>query len=664
MKQFKRILIFSLLLCLGLAGCGPARPADGHAGGSTAPETVPVVTMPQPSEPGTEPDGPAPQTAAGYEAWLPSFSLRDSREGGATYEHVTEAEAAAWASSLEAEGFTLWEGSFSRLLYTDRLILRLDRSEWEEGVYMLYWYEAAPNAPLPDPEAVRAMLPDRELICLVDRTPEGMFEATGIRKLACASLTDPPDANIQAKYPDGRFCAVGEFLLGPEGCVPQQGYYGGSGSDPLWADLDGDGEAEYVYWTYGPTSGLFTVAFWACGLERGVPVVKAQSILNLSWGEISLEKEGDALYFVYGEQKFDPDSQTYIPQGEQRIPLRIEDGAFVFGEGELPEGIQNWGGPDWYPVGSSFTEVRERLILKNTLLIYDSMHCVIWQEPQEVWDADGEARVPVTETLAMMTTDGVSVTGYVSFYPTQYGLSGWRAVDALIETPADPGALAALSPEGLRERFGPCHFDNGSGGLHLYGWFTEDGKLLRAAVTEDRVLCAAVIEPGTGELLAEAGPLADAHLFDYAEKNPPRGLPFADKAEPDVVTVFEYVPSVMINAGRWEAFRAAAEAGQPDEITIRLFYKYSSGEAGASLGLRFDGTFFRLQDEDRLTSYKYLLVSDQNEPPAQAKFKTATHYLLSDDPDMTHDRYFSHMVSSVWDQDFPATRSVFTLYFK
>ena len=658
MKQIKRVLVCTLLLCLGLAGCGYAKPADGQSGDSTAPETVPAVTMPQPSEPTAEPDGTAPQPAAEREAWLPPFSLRDSWEGGAPYENVTEAEAADCAAELEAAGFTLWEGSFSRLLYTDRLILRLDRSEWEEGVYQLYRYEAAPNAPLPDPEAVRAMLPDRELICLVDQTPEGMFEATGIRRLAAACLTDAPDSEIQVKYPDGRFCAVGNFLLGPEGCVPQQGYYGGSGSDPLWADLDGDGEAEYVYWTSGPTSGLLTVAFWACGLESGIPVVKAQSILNLSWGNIALEKEGDAVYFVYGEQKFDPQSQVYIPQGEQRIPLQIEDGAFLFGDGELPEGLQNWGGLDWYPVGSSFTAVRERLILRNTPLVYDSMHCVIWQRSAV------SNEETVTETCALMTTDGVSVTGCVSFYPTQYGLAGWRAVGALIETPGDAEALAALSPEGLRERFGPCHFDNGSGGLHLYGWFTEDGKLLRAAVTEDRFLCAAVIEPGTGELIAETGPLAGAHLFDYAENNPPRELPFADETEPDVVTVFEVVPSVMINAGRWEAFQAAAEAGQPDEITIRLFYKYSSGEAGTSLGLRFDGTFFRLQDEDRLNSYKYLLVSEQNDPPAQARFKTATHFLLSDDPEMTQDRYFSHMVSSALQPDFPATRSVFTLYRK
>ena len=107
---------------------------------------------------------------------------------------------------------------------------------------------------------------------------------------------------------------------------------------------------------------------------------------------------------------------------------------------------------------------------------------------------------------------------------------------------------------------------------------------------------------------------------------------------------------------------AAAEAGQPDEITIRLFYKYKNGEAGSSLGLHFDGEQFWLRDEDRLTSYKYLLVSEQNDPPAQAKYKTATHFLLSDDPKMTQERFFSHMVSSTFQPDFPATTSLFRLY--
>ena len=52
------------------------------------------------------------------------------------------------------------------------------------------------------------------------------------------------------------------------------------------------------------------------------------------------------------------------------------------------------------------------------------------------------------------------------------------------------------------------------------------------------------------------------------------------------------------------------------------------------------------------------------DPPASAKFRRATHYLLSEDPTMTWERYMARMVSSAAPpgDEFPATASLFTVY--
>lgn len=70
--------------------------------------------------------------------------------------------------------------------------------------------------------------------------------------------------------------------------------------------------------------------------------------------------------------------------------------------------------------------------------------------------------------------------------------------------------------------------------------------------------------------------------------------------------------------------------------------------------LSYDGTRFTLSTEDRASVYPYLLTC----PDARAE--STVHYLLSEDPDMTQERYFSHLVSAISDPDFPDTKALFT----
>ena len=105
-------------------------------------------------------------------------------------------------------------------------------------------------------------------------------------------------------------------------------------------------------------------------------------------------------------------------------------------------------------------------------------------------------------------------------------------------------------------------------------------------------------------------------------------------------------------------FLAAVEQGEECEVRLRMLY-----EAGEwDLTLRYDGEVFHL-DDGAAGVFRYLIVDEVDDPPASASFRRAVHYLLSEDPDMTWERYFARMVSSAAPQDdFPATASLFTIY--
>lgn len=642
----KKALIFALLLCLGFTACGRG------SGKAAAPETTPVSTdAPTETEPalGTEPvpetserlPGVADEATEPDRAWMPGWSIDYVGESGASY-RIDDGEAAAYADGLAAAGFQRRDYERGYLLWNEQVILKLfgeqsyETEEWsyqgDQDRWTLSWQMASSGAAPIDLETLQAMLPEDTLLCAIDQTPAGMYEATGLRLLGCA-FTDVPSLlpGVRILTP-GEHCFTCQLLVGPSGCAAPQSYYGQSPQDALWADADGDGDFEFLYWTYGPTSGLFTLALWAYGLEQGLPVLNAQTILNLSWSdEIRLELEDGLPVFCITPYHYDLDTRESVADEPLRIPLRVENGGFRAASGDLPEQIQFWGSSLFTLTGASVSVLRG---LWGNNLVFESSHCLISHTTNPF------TGVKIEHIWAAVTADGVRVSGYVSFsgegeLQTAIGLSPVKA-------PEDLSELAELSPDEVLEALGPAHFDDGDGSVHLWGWITQEAKLLRVAAGT-RVLQVSLLDPVTNTE-QKAGPLADSS--------------WSDAKDPDTVTVFELIPSEMLNAERWETFLAATAAGQPDAVTLRLFYD----TAGFTLELRYDGERYTLLDEGREESFGYLIVSPEDKAWSKARYSSAVHYLLSDDPDMTYKRYFSHVVSSVWDPDFPPTRTVFTLY--
>lgn len=284
---------------------------------------------------------------------------------------------------------------------------------------------------------------------------------------------DPEAVPVPLELSEGHW-----VIQGPAGTVEAPVFLGPSCQDPCWADLDGDGRRELVFWASGPTSGLFTAALCVFSLEEGWPVQIAQALYNLSGlRSPKLEQEADEIFLSLGPSAFS--AVTEETEAELRLPLSLRDGALVLGEGELPKGIQPWGGDGW--------------------------------------------------------------------------------------------------------NFGPR----------------------------------------------------------------------------DLIRVSGEIPTQVENLERWEAF-LAAEADQYARVDLLVEYPESSSRLTLIRDAR--GLYTLTDREGNARSYPYLLCSRETDPPATARFHQATHYLLSEDPEMSWERYFAHMVSSFWDPEFPASASVFTVY--
>ena len=107
----------------------------------------------------------------------------------------------------------------------------------------------------------------------------------------------------------------------------------------------------------------------------------------------------------------------------------------------------------------------------------------------------------------------------------------------------------------------------------------------------------------------------------------------------------------------WLTFEHKCRSGEKAEISISRTYEDKTYRSTLS----YDGEKYTLTEEDGVRCYKHLVYSCQNMSD-QSNYDFVEYYLLSDDPEMTIDRYFTHLASSVLQPDFPATTVIYTDY--
>lgn len=519
----------------------------------------------------------------------------------------------------------------------------------------------APSLPLPVlPKPVVLPQDLGEVPVLIDPELESIY-AFSSQEPPDVPTVDPSDIVPISELPEE---AV-PHVRGPAGTVRARTYLEPQGHDPVYADVDGDGQTELIYWCCGPTSGLFTVGLCVYGLEQGWPVLKGETILNLRYTDsLGLEADAGQVFFRCSLRKWDDKAGGYTDGGTLRLPVTLTDGILLLNGGELPEEMDLWsGGTVLGAVGSSFSVLREQV---GSEALLDCPSCLVWQKTIPVPDGDpaGEGEV---WTFAAVTDNGVTVTGTADYPPPGSGSMILSLRDEALEPippVEDPEALLGLTVVKLTGLLGPYHFDMSSTpGLLIPCWFTEDGKLLIVTVSGSESFIA------LWDMTA-GSPFLGSELVTFRDNDEPNVPDNTGDSEgdpnnpdtpddPDLVTVHqEAIPTRIENAERWEGFLAAAELGEENGLTLRLIFEGGTYD----LDLRYDGEVFRLTDEGTTGEYKYLLVSVEDTPPPGAKYRRAVHYLLSDDPDLTWEAYFARTVSSSVLFDQAAARSLFSVF--
>ncbi|MBR4194383.1 MAG: hypothetical protein IKQ54_08665 [Oscillospiraceae bacterium] len=302
----------------------------------------------------------------------------------------------------------------------------------------------------------------------------------------------------------------GRFTIsGPAGTVEALHYMGIWDPEPIWADLDGDGQRELVYWCSGPTSGLFTAGLCVYGLEDGWPVLKAGQFYNLyHYAHISLSAEDDTVFLHLSRIDHFASADEAVMKPEELYPVTMKDGKLLLNGGELPEGCELWGGPEWTWFGSSFAAMKT--VALEAGFMNDMPRLRVYENSCVVWIQISLSSVPPARqrVFAAVTDNGVTVTGLLCYEPKENGeyFCAMQGIET-IEAPADPAALIGLSAETLEERFGPRHFETDDP-TPKPCWFTADCRLLTVSV-QDGFVTEAALTALSPQPLTEPSPQAD-----------------------------------------------------------------------------------------------------------------------------------------------------------
>ena len=164
-----------------------------------------------------------------------------------------------------------------------------------------------------------------ELYALIEITPPGFYEATGLAIFNAVFDNSSAPAGW-VKYPTKTFLAC------------ENGAFGVFYRDIAAADIDGDGIGEAILLEPGPTSGLFSLVYEAYGIKNGqLTRIGVSAYVLDNYGLSSLSAHDGKVYYVWEEQIITPGDPYNATYGEPKeFELTLEDGTLVLND---PEGL-------------------------------------------------------------------------------------------------------------------------------------------------------------------------------------------------------------------------------------------------------------------------------------------------------------------------------------
>lgn len=245
-------------------------------------------------------------------------------------------------------------------------------------------------------------------------------------------------------------------------------YYSSVFGDPVYGDVDGDGETELVYNSYGANEDKVYDLIYVYGLEDGWPVQKGIGAFSIGGARCKLVAEDGQVWYSYQNKALGYEEPALLP-------LTVENYKVTLNGDELPEGMEDMNnGITIY--GLSFRMLKQ---LVGDRALDSKKNYLIWREPGALFSE--ELFAGDRATYAAATNNGVTVTARVGWYTLADGSHDCSTNACKVD---HAETVLGKTESELIHLYGEPVFEllRSEDGFAALCWFTADGRLLTVQI--------------------------------------------------------------------------------------------------------------------------------------------------------------------------------------
>ncbi len=217
----------------------------------------------------------------------PTFAVEQvSEDGWTTYEPVTSVMLDEYVSTLEQEGFTCIRKGYNQWLYRADMLVSISNNTkaYQKLSMKRYQRQATPNGMSWD--QVEKAIGSDGIVFMVEQTPPELYEVLGVQRYV--TLIDNGDAGY----------GIFVYLVSQKNRI-----FVDENIPPVFADVDGDGKAEIVTASFGPTSGIASMYLNVYTVDNGQIKEKSTALYAHYFPRGLRVEEDGTVWLEYGSNE-------------------------------------------------------------------------------------------------------------------------------------------------------------------------------------------------------------------------------------------------------------------------------------------------------------------------------------------------------------------------